>query len=479
MKFALLGADADTLEIVRALHSSGTHQVVVAYQIPEPWLPPARQAAPGIELREDWEALLHEPVADATILGSCSFLSAEQHELRGEQLRKLAQAGVPMLTMFPACEAIVGFEIEMIRRDLGGVLIPCHPDLLDPTIQNLIVLVRQPGVAGLGRLEQVNMERWIPERNVAQLRHHLTRDTALVRQLVGGIRRVSGLGKAFTSDGGPFNLTASFDSDNEVLCTWSLCTTQPPHLAKLSLMGTEGQVVVSLSNDGRGWRKEGDQSTVELPSALVKSDPALSSSSPTVALLEPLLTQLAHPPATFTTSSHHSPTDTPLTPSSQSDEVGIPFRWMDACRSQEAAEGVERAVARGRTIELFNEEHSEAGTFKGIMAAGSCSLLLLTLFILVLGSIIEGVRLPYLRQKDREAGRIDPPSHVSHDRPTADDPAARPLWIRLWPVYPLLLFLLLQTLNLVFLPPSTRGSMTERDERSEGGGPPPGGGPVK
>src|SRR6185503_18285975 len=52
-----------------------------------------------------------------------------------------------------------------------------------------------------------------------------------------------------------------------------------------------------------------------------------------------------------------------------------PNSWLAACRDQEAAEAVDRSLARGRTIELFNEEHTEEEAFKGVMAMGGCLLL--------------------------------------------------------------------------------------------------------
>src|SRR5262249_6311802 len=58
--------------------------------------------------------------------------------------------------------------------------------------------------------------------------------------------------------------------------------------------------------------------------------------------------------------------------------------WLAACRDQEAAEAVDRSLARGRTIELFNEEHTEEESFKGIMAMGGCLLLVMSLLVVFL-----------------------------------------------------------------------------------------------
>ena len=101
--------------------------------------------------------------------------------------------------------------------------------------------------------------------------------------------------------------------------------------------------------------------------------------------------------------------------------------WLAACRDQEAAEAVDRSLARGRTIELFNEEHTEEESFKGVMAMGGCLLLVMALGVLFIAVVVEGLRLPM---------------------------RTWPLW-RLWPFYllvPIVAFLLLQLLQLAVKP---------------------------
>jgi hypothetical protein len=68
--------------------------------------------------------------------------------------------------------------------------------------------------------------------------------------------------------------------------------------------------------------------------------------------------------------------------------------WLDACRDQEAAETVDRSLLRGRTIELYGEEHTEADSFKGVMSMGGCLVLLLVLGVTFMAALAEGLRLP-------------------------------------------------------------------------------------
>ena len=92
---------------------------------------------------------------------------------------------------------------------------------------------------------------------------------------------------------------------------------------------------------------------------------------------------------------------------------------------------------RKRAVELPDEPPSESRSFKGAMSIASCGILLAILGILFSYAILEGFRFPgrhneYLLQLEQ-----------------AQAPAAspeQPFLLRIWPVYPILLFLLLQFL---------------------------------
>ena len=56
----------------------------------------------------------------------------------------------------------------------------------------------------------------------------------------------------------------------------------------------------------------------------------------------------------------------------------------------ELTETIDRSLKRGRTIELHYEEYSEASsTFKGMMSAIGCCLLMVGLFAVVLVGVLE------------------------------------------------------------------------------------------
>src|SRR5262245_18370957 len=122
MKLALLGADDESLQLVRWAVVSGGHELVLAADCRQR-AAEIRSLAPQVRLQEPWETLMLGTVADAVIVGRAGAGLSDvsgiaDDERRADQLRKLAQAAVPMLVVCPACEAIVGFEIDMIRRDV-------------------------------------------------------------------------------------------------------------------------------------------------------------------------------------------------------------------------------------------------------------------------------------------------------------------------------------------------------------------------
>jgi hypothetical protein len=73
-------------------------------------------------------------------------------------------------------------------------------------------------------------------------------------------------------------------------------------------------------------------------------------------------------------------------------------RWMLAARSLDVVDSAEHSLARGRAIELFERTPSEESTFKGIMSAVGCGLLLACLLLfVVIGLVGDAVGAPIWR----------------------------------------------------------------------------------
>ena len=108
--------------------------------------------------------------------------------------------------------------------------------------------------------------------------------------------------------------------------------------------------------------------------------------------------------------------------------------WLEYAKARETAEMIPLSLKRGRQIELFNTHPTETDAFKGVMSGAGCFLLLLTLGVIGLFWTFDTMRLSDLRDLHQTAQSI----------PTTE---RSPILFRLWPVYPLLLFLGFQFLR--------------------------------
>lgn len=417
MRIALLGADEEALLLVRHAVLARGHSLAAACDVGA-WSGPLAQLAPGVRLEDNWESLVLGSVAEAVIVarglsrqaGATGF---DDTERRADQLRKLAAAEVPLLVVSPACEAIVGFEIEMIRRDVGGVIVPYTPGRQHPALDRLATWLVDLGESPVGPIEQILLERQQADRSRAAVLVQLARDAALVRRLVGDIRAVSASGPPREAGRDPLgpkpttlpplaNLSVTLGGQLETPVRWSIGPVADAEGGQLVLVGDRGRAVLSMPAVGE-WRLEFVGAAEELSSDFATGDREAAFADLTRRILD------------------------------QQPDDGA---WLAACRDQEVAEAVDRSLARGRTIELFNEQHTEEESFKGVMAMGGCLLLSATLAMVFVAALVEGLQLPL-----REMG----------------------FW-RAWPAYvllPLGVFLVLQLLGFAV--------KKEPDERAAGG----------
>src|SRR5262245_52523000 len=106
VRIAFLGADAQTPALVRAAVASRRFEIVGVAEIQGagvPW-PAARP-----RVLDSWEALLDGNFVDGVIV------AGGDDDIRAEQLRKLIQAGVAVLTSHPVLDSmLVYYELDMI-----------------------------------------------------------------------------------------------------------------------------------------------------------------------------------------------------------------------------------------------------------------------------------------------------------------------------------------------------------------------------
>jgi len=356
MKLGLLGIDARIAEVVAAA-AIRRDTITIGCDLPTAG-PLADRVAADVPRDPSWEPLLDPGVCDAVLVGTDGWTDA-----RADGVRALVQAGRKLLLSHPLTLSMLwAYELDMIRGDSGATLIPFLPDRLHPFIRRLQERI-EAGLAGidpLGPVETIMMERRLVDRSRDAVIRALAVDADLVRVLAGDPSRLSTLGAA-DADVAWNTLAVGFSGPSQVPVRWQVVRGERPSL-QITLVHARGSTAVDIpddSLDGSGqptsaaWTWSGDHAE-----SLAFNRGAL-------------MLDLLH--------GHEQPTTI------------VPAAWSDAARAIELAETVPRSLAKGRAIDLHQEEFSELGTFRGTMASLGCGLVLAALLVLVLATLVGGI----------------------------------------------------------------------------------------
>jgi predicted dehydrogenase len=361
-RLAILGADATTLALAKVVSSRTDLEIThlcdpssaMDTRIAELLAAAAREAKP----RKDWEALLDPGVVDGVLIAH-----GNDDERRSDQLRKFAQAAVPALISHPVVgDALLLYELDMIRRDTGAIIVPALADRQHPLIRGMISRIHAE-TGGLGVIHQCTIERYLTDRSKHAVLQQFAIDVDLLRLLCGELNQVNAMAAA-NEDAAYRNLIVQLSGSNQIAARWSVLSADrgASPTAKLTIVGGDRQVIVEMSPDDRSWSLAGmDLPEQEQPSTWDRHE----------SILQRFLQEVQHRPAT-------------------PDAADL----LDAARAMELAGTIGRSLARRRTIDLYFEEHSEENTFKNTMAAGGCLLLMLGLFALPILAIMARAGVP-------------------------------------------------------------------------------------
>ena len=361
MKLGLLGIDARIAEVVAVAAARGD-TITIGCDLPTVG-PLAAVVAADVPRDPSWEPLLESQVCDAVLVGGDGWTEA-----RAAGVRALVQAGRTLLLSHPLSLSMLwAYELDMIRGDSGATLIPFLPDRLHPFIRRLQERI-EAGLAGadpLGPVETITMERRLVDRSREAVLRSLAVDADLVRVLAGDPSRLSTLGTA-DADAAWNTLAVGFTGPAQVPVRWQVVRGERPGL-RITLVHAEGTNAVDVPDasldeaghpDDMPWTDSLWTWTGDRTETLAFNRGAL------------MLDEL-----------HRRREPTTIAPAV----------WSDAARTIELAETVPRSLAKGRAIDLHQEEFTELGTFRGTMASLGCGLVLLTLLLLVLATLVGGI----------------------------------------------------------------------------------------
>jgi myo-inositol 2-dehydrogenase/D-chiro-inositol 1-dehydrogenase len=363
LRIALLGADDGTPAIARAILDSDQFELAGICEFERSSQVEAtelRAPAVGRVRRFDgWEALLDLETVDAVVVAR-----TPDEDRRAEQLRKLIQAGMPLLVSHPVVDSmLVYYELDMIRRETGCVVVPCLFARHHPAAQILAAIVCQGTDSPLGKIDQLLVERCIAEPTKAGVVSQFARDVDLIRAIAGDMTRLGAMAGA-AADSAYGSLGVQMSGPSGVAARWSVIGIQAADGAKITLLGSKGKATVDERPGSEPWILELTTPGHVDVQPQREWDPAAAA---LVGLAGAIRGERADPD------------------------------WVDAARSVELAETIDRSLKKGRTIELYYEDYTEAGTFKGTMASVGCGLLLLGLFLLGAVAIVEQLGVPYVR----------------------------------------------------------------------------------
>ncbi len=347
MKFALLGADAESRALADAASAAGH---VLSWREPD-----SKGANPGA-----WEDLFDPATADAVIVGSASDADAE---LRARRVLELARLGRPMLVVHPVVPSVIShFEIDLARTDGGAVLQHYNPLVEPACVAQLAAWVRD-GHPQLGAVEQISATRRQGERSRQRVLWHFARDVELLGRLAGRFDRIGAHGAAGDPDAAYASLSVQLSGPHPIPVRWSVEPLAGRPDLRVSLIAERGRVTLVFDAEGRAVElaEQGDHGESTQP---------LSDESPASAALQ----QFAAAVAT---------------------SDGAPSTWPAALAAMELADSIEISLRRGRMIDVYQRELTEQLAFKGVMSALGCGVLVVVIpLMLAVGWIAGIVKVP-------------------------------------------------------------------------------------
>jgi hypothetical protein len=241
-------------------------------------------------------------------------------------------------------------------------------------------------------VHRIEFERRLAQVDDRSVARFLALDADIASQLIGPIASVSAVG-AGNSEDSLAGMTVHLIGQQPYEVRWSTAfSSEDSSGSEVRFIGSRGEATLRVDPDSKNWSIA---STVES------------------------LRGVRYPEWEWGIAVLQSLTD------------GSGVSWRDACRDLEIAETALVSLRRRRTLDVVADAPTEEDSFKGVMAIGSCFLLVLVLASLCLLAVIEGFRLALIEPSE------------------SPEPSRWPLLWRLWPVYPLLFFLSLQLLLLV------------------------------
>jgi len=354
MKFALLGADEESLSLAQAAVQAGNEVVWAGDIAPAqdgwdlPWLP-------ADDLANQWETLLDHHTCEAVLVGR----GLSSPELRADQINQLIKNGVAVLATYPLVDSVLSFyEIDMVRCESRAIL---HH--FNPLAQPLPAFLQcahwvADGHPELGQVEQVIWHRPLAERTQQQALWHFARDVELLGQVAGRLNRLGALGSP--DEGATYaGLSVQLLGHSKIPVRWEVGPAQQSTSPRLKLIAASGTLDLEFDETGQPLRFAIDQQTESIEPV----DPYAMALNRFVEAVE------------FSDGAGECEIST----------------WPSALHAMELADTIEISLRRGRMIDVHDQQLSEDLAFKGTMSAAGCGILMILPPLLLVAGWLAGV----------------------------------------------------------------------------------------
>lgn len=350
MKFALFGADEESLSLAQAAVQAG-HEVVWAGDVAVardgwdlPWLP-------AEDLADQWEALLDHHTCAGVMVGR----GLSPPEVRTDQLNQLIKNGIAVLATFPLVDSVLSFyEIDMVRCESKAVLHHFNP--LAQPLPAFLQCARwvADGHPQLGQVEQIIWHRPLVQRTREQALWHFARDVELLGQVAGRLNRLGALGSP-DEEATYAGLSVQLLGQSKIPVRWEVGPAQQSVLPRLMLVAENGTLNVEFNETGQPICFAVDQQTEPIEPI----DPYAMALNHFIEAIE------GREQATST--------------------------WPSALHAMELADTIEISLRRGRMIDVHDQQLSEDLAFKGTMSAAGCGILMILPPLLLVGGWLAGL----------------------------------------------------------------------------------------
>lgn len=355
-RVALIGCDDEVLTVLRRGVELGQISISAAIDC-EPFASALRSLAPETQFIKEWESILDGDHVDVILFAEPAGSFLDVSDLRAEQLKKAAAGGIDLILFHPACDGLLGYELEMARSTSHGRIFTACPSIAHPIFQRLNAATKS---GELQRIEQVIVERPREPSDRLSILKRFCKDAYLLRDLFGSPAKLSANGPSSESEDWS-TLAVLLTVPDGPSIRWNIDPTGALSGARITIIADSGRAQVTLDQQ----EHEGTFTNGAISQQAVHD----------TAWADALWRDIALP--------------------REAGALEEDANWLGVCRDLDLAAALQRSITRGRMVELKIDRATEAANFKGVMSAWGCLLILGVLLFFAVWSVIGALQLTW------------------------------------------------------------------------------------